>query len=232
MDTIAFIVLVALCSQLAPAVTSRDIFFGVSVSPGFRDGPIARSVARRYAAEIWGLALIAAVLTATAPMPFVPGPMLFVQTLGACVAFVRARSAVRPYAVTPANTREADLAPRSRLPGGLIGQLGPFLILLAAAAYVGFNWESVPARFPTHWNLAGKPNGWTAKSVAGVFRALEIGFVGCGMLCFTSYAVLRWSRLPRVTGEEGRQHQCVRRANLLAMLASAYRWRLSCRGPR
>lgn len=42
------------------------------------------------------------------------------------------------------------------------------------------------------------------------------------MLYFTSYAVLHWSRLPRVTGAQGRQHHRVRRANLLAMLASGY----------
>lgn len=172
---IGFIVLVAVSSQLAPTLTRRDIFFGVTVPAGFRDGPVARSVSRRYATEIWLLAIVAGVLVGTSPMPFVSGPMLLAQTLGAFVAFVGAAGTVRPYAVTPATTREAELGPRSRLPGGLLGQLGPFLILLAAAAYVAFNWEDVPARFPTHWNLAGKPNGWTTKSVAGVFRGLEIG---------------------------------------------------------
>lgn len=85
----------------------------------------------------------------------------------------------------------------------MIGQLGPFLTLLAAAAYVAFNWEDVPARFPTHWDLAGKPNGWTAKSVAGVFRGLEIGLVCCAMLYFTSYAILHWSRLPSRARRDG-----------------------------
>jgi uncharacterized membrane protein len=219
---IGFIVLVALSSQLAPTLTGRDIFFGVTVPAGFRDGSLARSVSRRYAIEIWLLAIIAGLLVVTAPLPVVSAPMLLAQTLGAFVAFARARSDVRPHAVMPAATREAELGPRSPLPGGLIAQLGPFLILLAAAAYVGFNWQDVPARFPTHWNLAGKANGWTAKSIAGVFRGLEIGFIGCAMLCFTSYAVLHWSRLPRVTGEEGRQHHRVRQANLVAILASEY----------
>lgn len=41
-------------------------------------------------------------------------------------------------------------------------------------------------------------------------------------LWFTSYAVLHWSRLPRVTGQEGRQARRVRRVQLLAMLGTSY----------
>lgn len=107
-------------------------------------------------------------------------------------------------------------------PGGVVGQLGPFLILFAAAAYVALNWEDVPARFPTHWNLAGKADGWTAKSIPGVFRGFAIGFVACGALLFTSYAVLNWTRLPRVAGHDGHQYRRVRRISLLAQLAWAY----------
>jgi uncharacterized membrane protein len=216
------IVLLALSFHLAPQVTRRDIFFGITVSPAFREGPVARSVSRRYAIEVWGIALAAAVFVATSPMPVLSGPMLLAQTLAASVAFARARHTVRPHAAAQATIREATIGPRPALPGGLIGQLGPFLILFAAAAYVGLHWEDVPARFPTHWNLAGKPDGWTAKSVGGVFRGVSIGFVACAMMLFTSYAVLHWTRLPRVTGTDGAQSLRVRRVNLIATLASEY----------
>jgi uncharacterized membrane protein len=219
---LGFIALVATSSHLAPYLTRRDIFFGVTVAPGFRDGPTARRVSRQYAAEIWLLAIAAAAFVVTSPMPFVSGAMLVGQTLGASVAFVRAWSAVRPRAVAPTMIREAAIGPRERLPGGALAQLGPFLILLAATAYVALNWADVPARFPTHWNLAGKADGWTAKSVAGVFRGLAVGFVACAMILFTSYAVVHWTRLPRVTGQDGEQYRRVRRVNLLAQLASAY----------
>lgn len=219
---LGFIALVAISSHLAPYLTRRDIFFGVTVSPSLRDGPFARKVSRQYAVEIWLLALAAAALVATSPMPFVSGGMLLAQTVGASVAFARAWSAVRPHAALPTTIREAAIAPREGLPGGAIGQLGPFLILLAAAAYVALHWEDVPARFPSHWNLAGKADGWTAKSVPGVFRGFAIGNVACGMLLFTSYAVLHWTRLPRVTGADGQQFRRVRRINLLAQLAWAY----------
>ena len=219
---LGFIALVAVSSHFAPQLTRREIFFGVTVAPGFRDGPVARTVSRRYAAEIWLLAAAAAAIVVTSPMPMMSGTMLLAQSIGASVAFARAWSTVRPHAVVPATIREAAIGPRDRLPGGVLGQLGPFLILAAAAVYVALNWESVPARFPTHWNLAGKPDGWTAKSAAGVFRGLAVGVVACAMLSFTSYAVLHWTRLPRVSGHEGQQHRRVRRINLLAQLAAAY----------
>lgn len=219
---LGFIALVAVSSHFAPQLTRRDIFFGVTVPPSFREGPVARAVSRQYAAEIWGLAAVAAVIVVTSPMPFVSGSMLLGQTIGASVAFARAWSRVRPHAVVPTTIREAAIGPRERLPGGPLGQLGPLLILCAATAYVALNWDAVPARFPTHWNLAGTPDGWTAKSVPGVFRGLAIGFVACGMSLLTSYGVLHWTRLPRVTGSDGAQHRRVRRVNLLALLAFSY----------
>ena len=219
---LGFIALVALSSVLAPQLTRRDIFFGVTVAPGFRDGDVARAISRRYALEVWFLAVVAALLAVTAPMPEVSGSTLLAQTLGASLAFARARRAVRPHAVVAALLREADLGQRPRLPGGLVAQVGPFLILLAAAAYVGWHWEEVPARFPTHWNLAGRPDDWTSKSLAGVFRGLLLGVVSCTGLLFTSYAVLHWTRAPRVTGPGGLQDRRVRSLNLIAMLCSEY----------
>jgi uncharacterized membrane protein len=218
-----FVTLVAIASHLAPYATRRDVFFGVTVSAGFRSGTAGRSISRRYAAEVWFLALVAAAFVATSPMPQISGPMLLAQTIGATVAFVHARRAVLPHAAAPVMVREAVIGgDRPHLPGGLVGQLGPFLILVVAAAYLGLHWEEIPARFPTHWNLAGKPDGWTTKSVAGVFRGPLIGLFACSMTLFTSFAVLRWTRLPRVTGREGQQSRRVRYVNLIAMLGSEY----------
>src|SRR3954447_13530695 len=104
---LGFIALVAVSSQLAPHLTRGDIFFGVTVSRDFRDGPFARRVSRRYAVEIWLLAMAAAALVASSPMPFVSGGMLLAQTLGASVAFARAWGAVRPHAAAPTRIREA-----------------------------------------------------------------------------------------------------------------------------
>jgi uncharacterized membrane protein len=217
-----FIGLVALSSHLAPQLARRDIFFGVTVVPGFREGPIARSVARRYRREIWLLALVAAALVASSNAPLLSAPMLLAQVLGASVAFAKARSALLPHAAAPATVREAEIASRGSLPGGLWGQLGPFAILLAAAAYVALHWDQVPARFPTHWNIAGRADGWTRKSIGGAYFSLWVGLVVCAVTWAKSYAVLHGARLPRVTGEDGQQNRRVRQLNLAVMLAMEY----------
>ena len=168
------------------------------------------------------LALVAAAVIVTSPMPLVSGPMLLAQSLGASVAFVNARRKVRPHAAAPATVREAALGPRPGLPGGFIVQSGPFLILFGAAAYLGFHWEDVPARFPTHWNLAGRPDGWTLKSVAGVFQGVSIGVVVCSMTLFTLVRGLALDPSAARHGRDGQQARRVRQANLIAMLASEY----------
>ena len=77
---LGFITLMAVSMHLAPHLTRRDIFFGVTVPAGFRSGPVARTVSRQYVTEIWLLATIAAVIVVTSPMPFVSGSMLLGQT--------------------------------------------------------------------------------------------------------------------------------------------------------
>ena len=99
---IGFVVLVALSSYLAPQLTRRDIFFGVTVSPGFRDSPAARSVSRRYAMEVWGLAFVAAVLVGTSPMPVIPGQCFSHRRLAGSS---RSREPARLYVLTRLHQR-------------------------------------------------------------------------------------------------------------------------------
>jgi hypothetical protein len=82
---LGFIALVAISPHLAPYLTRREIFFGVTVSRSFREGPLARMVSRRYAVEVWLLAATAAAIVVTSPIPFVSGGMLLGLTVGASV---------------------------------------------------------------------------------------------------------------------------------------------------
>jgi len=219
---LGFIVLVTVTSHFAPHLSRRDIFFGVTVAPDFRDGPIGRRVSRRYAAEVWFMAFVAAALVVTSPMPLMSASLLLGQTVGAVVAFIRAQRSVTPHAVAPGTIREAEIGPRPGLPGGFAAQVGPFLILLFAAAYVAWFWEDVPARIPIHWNLSGRPDNWTTKSVVSISAVLALALVINGMGLFMSYAVLHWSRLPSVGGAAGRQDSRIRQINLTATLAMRY----------
>lgn len=58
----------------------------------------------------------------------------------------------------------------------------PFAIMLAGAVVLALNWERIPDRWVTHWNLRGEADGWTTKSVAGVMLPFFIGIAVCTFL--------------------------------------------------
>lgn len=103
------IVRVAVTSRFAPHLSRRDIFFGVTVAPDFRDGPIGGRISRRYAAEVWFMALVAASLVVTSPMPLISASLLLGPTVGAVVAFIRAQRSVTSHAVVPTTIRDAEI---------------------------------------------------------------------------------------------------------------------------
>jgi uncharacterized membrane protein len=63
-----------------------------------------------------------------------------------------------------------DLPSRAPLP-----RWPSWAALVAAAAYLTIRWDSVPARWVTHWDLLGRPNGWAKRSALGVFGPLLVG---------------------------------------------------------
>lgn len=58
----------------------------------------------------------------------------------------------------------------------------PFAVLAAAAAYLGLRWDDIPPAWATHWNAAGRPNGWARHDVAGVFGPLVMGALVVGFV--------------------------------------------------
>jgi len=65
---------------------------------------------------------------------------------------------------------------------GLLAGLGPFAILGFAAGHLAARWETIPARFPIHWGFDGQPNGWSTRSLGGVFGPLLLGAAICAAL--------------------------------------------------
>jgi hypothetical protein len=198
------------------------VVFGVTLALNMRDSAVVRKVARQYRMQIWSHAAVAAALVASARAPLLSVTVVLSQMFGASVAFAQARRELLPYAAIPRTVREAEIGPRPTLPGGPLAQGGPFLIVLLAAIYMGTHWAQVPPRFPTHWNLFGQPDGWTQKSPGGLLSMLWLGFVACGLSLTTSYGVVHWSRLTRVTGASGDADRRVRHANLLMLLVGEY----------
>jgi uncharacterized membrane protein len=192
------VTLMALVFHFLPGWTRPDIVFAVTVDRGFRANAAGRGIVRRYRRWIWAHSLVSVALALTGAQTgrtwlFSAG--LAYQIAGALAAFLLARRRTLPHAVLPSAGRDAALAPRSdRLPGGWPAQLGPFALLAAAAATLAARWRAIPARFPVHWTAELQPNGWSTRSVAGVFGPLLAAALACAALALVAVGVVRWSR--------------------------------------
>jgi len=226
---ILIIALLVVISYVIPRLTRPDIYFAVTVLPDFRDSAEGRATLIRYRVEMvtFGIIAIAVALSGL----WIPQPSsdtlivigLILQPVGGFIAYYRARQRVRPHAVAPATVREAALAPHEvRLPGGWIVQIGPFAVLATVAAWLQLHWHEIPGRFPIHWGMDGRPNGWATRSFAGVFFPLLTGAFLCALLGFLAYAILRWSRVIRMGGAAGKSEQHFRRTVVSILVATEY----------
>jgi uncharacterized membrane protein len=148
------VVLNAALFWFMPRLTRHDLYFAVTVAPGFRDKPEGKSILRRYRIELMLLSALA-LTTFVAGITqlgvgFVPGGF-FIQLIASFIAFYRARHRVLPYAVPPTMVREAELHDHNRIiPGGWIVALGPFILLGACAGYLWIHPTEAPTHFASH----------------------------------------------------------------------------------
>ena len=209
--------------HVLPQITHKDIYFGVTVHPEFRQQAAGLRALRLYRIQVWAhsaIALAATVLAAQAGHEWLVAIGIGWQNIGASVAYLASRRIVQPYAAVPSTLREAEIGVTSRQgpPGGVAAQLGPFAILAAAAGYVAAHRDEIPARYAIHWDLAGHVNGWATNSTFDLFRPIVFGLVVCAVFGGLSYAVVYGS--PSIVS--GRWDVAQRRANLLIMLAGEY----------
>jgi len=88
----------------------------------------------------------------------------------------------------------------ARLPGGWIAQVGPFAILAAVGIYLRSRWDDIPTRFPVHWGIDGQPNGWSARTVVGVYGPLLLGAAIIALIAISSSAISRLRGSARAAG--------------------------------
>ena len=88
--------------------------------------------------------------------------------------------------------------------------------------YVAARWHAVPERFPVHWDLAGRANGWGTRSIAGVFAPAMISTVVCLTMLGLSRTLTRRARVPP-------DHPAVR-ISAFVLLASSYLAAIVCGG--
>jgi uncharacterized membrane protein len=134
-----------------PCLTRRDLYFAVTVLPGFRDQFQGTSILRRYRIELILLSVLALAGFVAGfvwlGVGFVPTGRLIPFAVS-FIAFYRARLRVLPFAVQPTTIREAELLAHNRIiPGGWMAALGPFILLIVGAVYLWFHGRETSSRF-------------------------------------------------------------------------------------
>jgi len=202
-------VLAAAALTLTPVWVRPGTYFGVRVSPEYRGSPQAQHSRRSFTLKVWVATVFAVALTIVTSVKgeFWLGSLGFLIQLGtATVAFRDAWRDTKPHGLDAPSARTAHLfARRPRVPGGAAAVATPFFLLAAASLYLLSNWESIPIRFPVHWDMQGHANGWSDRSVLGVFGPLLIAFV---ILVFISGVIVAQAyaarRAPAGSGLERR----------------------------
>ena len=182
-----------------PNLSRRNILFAVPVPPGFRASVEAR---RSIAAFRWLVGVVT--IVGVAAYFLAPEAWLEALTVAAPVAtlvaagysYVRQHRMLLPFAAQPAaRPREASLtASPDRLPYFVWTAAIPFGLLATAAAALYANWSSIPARFPTHWGIDGKPNQWSVRTPHDVYAPLLFGVLLCAWILILALACWSGSR--------------------------------------
>ena len=218
-------ILSALAHWFMPTLTRPDLYFSVTVAPGFRDSTEGRLVLRRYRHGLIGVSAVALILlgtlTLTAALPLAPLALLL--QLGAYFGvFYRARRLVLPYTVAPTTVREAQVGRRARVPGGWMIASGPFALLLACAGYLWAHWHQIPARLILHWGVDGQADRWVARGPGTVFAPLLIGTAILLALTLILYAMAHWLRPIYAGGLQGEHESRFRTAASALLIALEY----------
>lgn len=219
-------ILSAVAHWLVPRFTRPDLYFAVTVAPGFRDSAEGRSILRRFRRELIGVSVPAlallGVLVLTYTLPLAPLGLLL--QLGAYFAvYYRARRHVLPHAIVPTTVREAQVGKRNRrVPGGWPTAIGPFVLIAACAGYLGKNWRRVPARLVMHWGANGQPDRWAQRSLGTVFFPLIIAAAVLLTMTLLLYGMAHWLRPIHAGGVEGEHESRYRRTASILLLALEY----------
>ena len=198
------LVITSTLSWLMPALTRRDLLFGVTVAPDARATPEGQAIIRRYRGQVVAVALLFAValalLAVFAPdswwidgwgslIVLAPILVLSIPYLLAYRSSQALRAVPQAGAAEPAATPEAEL--RQRRYGDyvpLFWEALPLAIIAATASYLAISYAAAPAIIPIHFDAAGNPNSYATKTIGSYFLlvwvqlGLEVLLTGIALL--------------------------------------------------
>ena len=184
---VVMLVTIAVMYWLMPALTRRDLLFGVTVPANARETPLGQSIIRRFRLAVLALAALSglalAVLALGAPDAWWEGGWAALLILGPLVllslpyfwayrASRRLRQVAEASGMPPVGEPEpvAELRPRRYsdvIP--LFWEALPLALIAATALYLATTYATAPAIIPTHFDAAGKPNAYSSKTIGSYF---------------------------------------------------------------
>jgi len=179
-------------SLLLPHLSPRRLWFGITVAPDFRNTGAARAGLRRYIFWVAAgsiLAVVQAVLWEKWRGLAIATPLL-----AGVAAFLWEREGIRGIVPGQSLIMRADVAAEDRIPRWVALAIIPFAVPMLAANWLAMHWNSIPRRFPVHWNVAGVPNRWADKSPRTVYSPLVYGGALMLFVLFMAVASFYWSR--------------------------------------
>lgn len=195
-------VLVGVCFLALPALSDRTLPLGVAVPADHAGDRVVREAVLRYRRRVVVVTLLGVLVSAPAAgLPEAAAAVLpcYLVTAGALAVFVRSRrritaakAAERWYEGVPTRLT-ASLTPASEprvaVPAGWYAAA---LAVTAGAAALGVVlYPGLPARVPTHFDGAGLPDAFAARSVGSVFAPLLVAAGLTVALFATAHAVRR-----------------------------------------
>jgi uncharacterized membrane protein len=239
---------VAAYELLMPALTRRDLLFGVTVAPSVRDSAAGRAIIRGYRLRVAALTVLSGAglvaLVALAPAGWWTSgglaPLGIVVALLPGVPYLPAHVSARrlgapagagmPGGVTSgASAPAAELRPRhysAYVPW--VWETLPLGIIAATAAYLAAGYAAAPAIIPIHFGIDGQPNAYAAKTILSYFSlvwtqlVLEAMLSGLAVLTANSKALP--DRADEVFRRRGLRYLYAVKVLTLALLGGTAAW--------
>jgi uncharacterized membrane protein len=216
----------AVVHWLMPRFTRPDLYFAVTVAPGFRDSTEGRAILRLFRREIIEVSLPAlallGILALTPALPLAPSALLL-QLGGYFAVYYRTRRRVLPHALGPTTIREAQIGRRNRrVPGGWVTAAGPFALLAASAGYLATHWQRIPAHLIMHWGADGQPDRWAERSPGTVFLPVVVATGILVAMTLLLYGIAHWLRPIHAGGLQGEHESRYRRTTSILLLVIEY----------
>ena len=211
---------------VTPEMSRPGTFFGVTVVPEFARTEEGNALLKRYRQRIAVLTLAVIVLItvgASIARGLIVPIGIGLEGAAAIACWVRASKEARAFAQAVPSIRTASLSSDSRtLPGGWLFLLGPYVILALAGWFLYSNWHAIPERFPIHWGADGTPNGWSNRTVPGVFGILVVGLFSNILTTVFAYVVVMRTRNASASEGDASGDRAFKRATYFLMMFISY----------